>query len=142
MSIESRILALETLLDPGSDKRVEQECQARRKFTIGLAVWLIGVDDVPEAWRVALNGALQALNVLSPLPKHPCAAKRPLTDEEREMLRWMETLPQERWSCRGTVELDRETMELWTRFAPHVPFPLDEGRVQIADEAQGSRLAK
>ena len=123
MSIESRIRNLENFFDPGSNKRVEQECQERMRFAITLLAWE-PCDDLPEAWRLALTQAIQALHALPPLPKHQCAPKRPLTDEEKDRLRWLvaQTLNQ-RWSCRGTVELDKETLELWTRFAPNVPIP-------------------
>ena len=125
MSLESRIRALEALLDPGSDKRVEQEHEARIQFDGMLSAWE-DCDDLPDEWRLAFDRAKQALEALPPLPNHQCALKRRLTDEEQDTLRWLvaQTLNQH-WSCRGTVELDRETMDLWARFAPNVPIPRD-----------------
>ena len=132
MSLESRIQKLETLLGAGAMTPVEEECQARNRFAAYLRVryrMSKSCDDLPAAWGLALTQAMQAFIALPPLSNHPCTSKPRLTDEERDVLRWLEGHLDQRWSCQGRLDafLDTESMALWARFAPHVPFPLDEG---------------
>ena len=83
MSIESRIRALETLLDPGSD--TERECQARKMFANDLSERESRAD-LPATWRLALTQARQALNALPPLPNHQCD---PGWEEREEIRRFL-----------------------------------------------------
>ena len=142
MTLDARLERLEEALNAGPNQRIEEEHQARMHFAAMLLVWS-RCDDLPDEWRLAFDLARQTLGVLPPLPKHQCAPTRRLEDDEADAIRRLvaNTL-RESWSCKGTIRLDKEGMELWTRFAPHVPFPGDEGQVHTADEAQGSRLAK
>jgi len=122
MSLESRIHALETLLDPGSEKHIERECQARRGFAITLSVWESRAD-LPEAWRSALHQARQALDGLPPLPQHQCDPRR---DERETLMRWLETQSLLIDQREGQVSLDIPTRYQWARFAPNVPIPAQQ----------------
>ena len=80
--------------------------------------------------RQALDQANQVLKALPLLPKHRCAPSAPtqrLEDNQRDRIRRLvaDTL-NERWSCRGTISLDKASLELWARFAPDVPYPQPE----------------
>ena len=123
MSIESRIQALEDFFDPGSDKRVEEECQERMKFHVKFALWSRYVD-LSEAQRLSLDQAWQRFKALPPLPKHRCTPAQPVDDETRVRLRCLvEKALAEPMTGAAHIRGSAEDVVLWERFAPGVPFP-------------------
>ena len=95
-------------------------------FAVMLLHWS-RYDDLPGEWRLAFDQARQALGALPPLPKHQCAPTPRLEDDKEDALnRLVAKVLQESWSCRGTVKLDKEDLELWARFAPHVAIPVQQ----------------
>ena len=123
MSIESRIRNLEDFFDPGSNKRVEQECQERMQFGGKHLVWS-SFTDLSDEQRLALEQATQTFEALPPLPKHRCAPRPRLEDDEREAIRRLvaESLKNPP-SGAGRLGSDVHMRKLWERFVPSIPFP-------------------
>ena len=128
MTLDARVRRLEEALNAGPNQRIEQECRERMQFGVKLLVWS-RFTDLSDEQRTALDTAHQVLEALPPLPKHQCAPRPRLEDDEREAIRRLVTEAlKDPPSGAGSLGSDAKMKELWEWFVPSIPFPLGEQR--------------